>query len=167
MEALRHRKPYYKKFYGPLDERLKEANVFRIAPRYHGWVDRYRTYRADHEGFRFIIVHDNDDGLAWAGVAADPHSPVGELQLNVLLNVRERMLGILDSTEICFVGPFDIPGIFVVTEAHFGDPDERQQFVRDWMYSSLLDVKNAVHACLDAPANPIATKLTDLIAAAP
>ena len=167
METPLYRKPYYKKFYDPLDQRLKDVNVVRIAPGKHGWVDRYRTYRTDHEGLRFILVHDNDDGLAWAGVAGDPHSTVGELQLNVLLNACERMLGILGSSEIRFVGPFDIPGFFVATEAQFGDPDERQGIVRNWMFASLLNIKNAVRVCLDGSANVRAMKLTDLIAAAP
>ena len=107
--------------------------------------------------------------MSWhgPGVAADSHGTVGERLLHVLLNAREQLLDMLGSGELHSVGPFDIPGIFVTTEAHFGDPDGRQEIVRDWMFSSLLNLKDAVRACLDAPANGRPRKLTDLIDAAP
>ena len=114
-----------------------------------------------------MLTHDNDDGLAWAGVAADTESNGDPHCLEVLIAANKQIKNELGCTELLLAGPFDDPGIFVTTEAYFGDSDEKQEKTRQWMFDFLVGLRSAIEARLGAVVDELPKPLTELITAAP
>ncbi len=126
---------YYSHFYGPLNSRLRQEGISAIARRNGGWVNRYRSYKGEYPDTRYLLVHDDGAGLAWAGFCVDGDRAI----LGALLADKEEIERDLGST-VRVSGS----AIYLVSEAHFGDPSEKIKATREWMFQSILSLKKAI-----------------------
>ena len=141
----------YGRYYRPLTEQLNGEGVYAIGGRWGGFTGSYRSFRTGYEddGILYALQIGDAEGKSWVWfhIRNDDHRAIydalGEYRSNIDCEIANDSLEWVTSEEegYSWVG--------VSTDAAIGDPDEKLEEIRVWMFENLVSLRNAMQPRLD------------------
>jgi hypothetical protein len=138
------RRQFYSRFYGLLNSELANEGIYPIAPTQGGWVHRYRQYHSDYPGISYASIHDPDDGHVYVGFRTWDEN--GE-------NVIERLRESKSEVEVEISGvevDWQSTELWASKPASYNDSEAEHAATREWMFDTLVSLRNAIQPRLDA-----------------
>ena len=138
----------YRGYYSPLVERLEQSGLTRAIDPAWGPMPSFRWFGTEYADIHYGLEYGDDNGQSWAFLLIEDMDTNQGVYDGL---VAERM-EIERETELCLEwGEDDVSRwIGVAVQASMADNDELQDRAREWMYSSLTNLRDILSPRLDA-----------------
>ena len=133
----------YGQFYLPLTDKLRERGISSINPQQHGFSGRWRTFHTGYEGVVYMLALD-EEGQDSVGLRfADKQ--LHHVIFAALQEDADQIQDEMPTTRVEWVEYYDdVLWVGVSKDADDSAPVAQRSWTRDWMFASLISIRNAL-----------------------